>query len=311
MPFNPNVKLTRENIKHLPPMLTDGAWGTEMQKLGAKPGQMCDLWNVEQPEKVYSVAKSYVDAGSNIILTNTFNSNRIVLAKHGLEARVAELSRAGAEISRRAAAGKAYVFASLGPTGKLVMIGDAEPEEIREVYAEQAAALAAGGADALVVETQSDSGEAAAALNGCLKACGLPVGVSFTFDSGAGGDRTMMGVSIEQAYKVAAENGASFVGANCGAGIESFVKLASRFAACGDDIPIWIKGNAGKPEVDSAGSTVYKASPQAYSDVVDALLAAGASFIGGCCGSTPLHIKAMADKLASRDIACGPGCGCR
>lgn len=291
-------KLNKQSIKNLPPMLTDGAWGTEMQKLGAQPGEMCDLWNVEHPERVLAVAKSYVDAGSNIILTNTFNSNRIVLAKHGLEARLAELNRAGAEISKKAAEGRAYVFASLGPTGKMVCMEEIDAEECEDIFAEQAAALAAGGADALLVETQSDIVEAEAAIRGCLKACSLPVGVSFTFDSGTDGDRTMMGVSIEDAYDMALQVGASFVGANCGAGIESFVVIAEKFVACGSELPIWIKGNAGKPELDAkSGKTLYKAGPEIYSAAVEPLLAAGAKFMGGCCGSTPAHIKAMAERL--------------
>lgn len=298
MTFDANVKLTKENLRGLPVLLSDGAWGTEMQKLGAKPGEMCDLWNVEHPERVLSVAQSYVDAGSHVILTNTFNCNRIVLAKHGLESRVAELSRAGAEISRKAAKGRAYVFASLGPTGKLVTMGELDPTEVEDIYGQQAAALAEGGADALLVETQADIAEAEAAIKGCLKATSLPVGVSFTFDSGKDNSRTMMGVSIEQAYQMALAAGASFVGANCGAGIETFVGIAKRFAECGKELPIWIKGNAGKPELDLAsGRTVYKASPQIYADAVEALLAAGAGFMGGCCGSSPAHIRAMADKL--------------
>lgn len=300
MTFDPNAKLSRESLRSLPPLLTDGAWGTEMQKLGAKPGEMCDLWNIEHPERVLAVAKSYVDAGSNIILTNTFNSNRIVLAKHDLEARVGELSRAGAQISKQAAAGKAFVFASLGPTGKLVTMGELEPEETEEVFAEQAAALAEGGADALLVETQSDIAEAEAAIKGCLKATSLPVGVSFTFDSGKDNSHTMMGVSIAQAYEMALETGASFVGANCGAGIQTFVSIASRFAECGGELPIWIKGNAGKPELDTkTGKSVYRALPEIYAEAVEPLLAAGAKFLGGCCGSSPAHIKAMADRLAA------------
>lgn len=298
MSSNPDLKLTRENFYDLPALLTDGAWGTEMQKLGAKPGEMADLWNVEHPERVLAVAKSYVDAGSHVILTNTFNSNRIVLAKHGMEKRVAELCKAGAAVSKEAAKGKAYVFASIGPTGKMVMIGELEPEEVEDIYAEQAAALEAGGADALVIETQSDIEEARAGLKGCLRGCKLPVGVSFTFDSGKQNDRTMMGVSIEQAAEVAKEGGASFVGANCGLGIESFVGIAERFAVCKSGLPIWIKGNAGKPELDPAtGKTMYKASPEVYAAAVEPLLAAGARFIGGCCGSSPAHIKAMAARL--------------
>ncbi len=297
MNFDPSVKLTRDNIAELPPLCSDGAWGTEMAKLGAKPGQMCDVWNVEAPDKVFSVAKSYVDAGAQIILTNTFNSNRMVLARHQMAGRAAELSETGAEISKRAAFGKAYVFGSIGPCGKMVMMGEATPEEVEEMAAEQARALADGGADAIVVETQSDLMEAEAALRGCLAACDIPVGVSFTFDAGQNNDRTMMGVSVPEAYAMAKAAGASFVGANCGAGIETFVNIASQYAACGSGLPVWIKGNAGKAELDADGKARYHAGPEAFSNAVAPLLQAGARFIGGCCGSSPDHIRAMVNAM--------------
>jgi 5-methyltetrahydrofolate--homocysteine methyltransferase len=297
MTFDANAKLTRANFKDLPPLCTDGAWGTELQKRGAEPGQMCDIWNVDEPDKVLSVAQGYVDAGSQVILTNTFNSNRVVLEKHGLADRAYELSKAGAELSKRAAKGKAYVFASIGPCGKMVMMGEIDPAEVTEMAAEQARAFADGGADAIVIETQSDLVEAEAAIQGVLKACDLPVGLSFTFDAGENNDRTMMGVSIPEVYELAAKYNASFVGANCGAGIETFVNIANGFAACGNDIPVWVKGNAGKATVDENGRTVYQALPQAYAEAVPQLLKAGARFIGGCCGSSPEHIKAVAQAM--------------
>lgn len=299
MPFDPSVKLTKENFKDLPPLCTDGAWGTEMEKLGAEPGQMCDAWNVDAAEKVLSVAKAYVDAGSSIILTNTFCSNRIALEKHGLAERAAELSEAGAAISKRAAKGKAYVFGSIGPCAKMVMMGEVSPEEVEESAAEQAAALVAGGADAIVIETQTDLVEAEATLRGCLRACEVPVGITFTFDSGAGTDRTMMGVSIPEASELAARLGASFVGANCGTGIETFVNIAQHYAACDSDLPIWVKGNAGMAEIDEEGKAVYKVGPDAYAGAVGPLLEAGVRFIGGCCGSTPGHIKAIVEAMAT------------
>ncbi|HOE64904.1 MAG TPA: homocysteine S-methyltransferase family protein [Candidatus Hydrogenedentes bacterium] len=300
MGFDASVKLTKANFNDLPPLCTDGAWGTEMQKLGARPGQMCDVWNVEQPDKVFSVAKGYVDAGSQVILTNTFNSNRIVLAKHNMAARAAEFSREGAAISKKAASGKAYVFASIGPCGKIVMMGEIDPAEVEEAAAEQAKAFAEGGADAIVIETQSDLVEAEAAIKGVLRAVDLPVGLSFTFDSGANNDFTMMGASIPQVCDLAKQYGASFVGANCGAGIETFVNIAQEFAACGTGIPVWVKGNAGKPELDDSGRTVYRAKPEVYSAVVNDLLGAGAKFIGGCCGSSPDHIRAVAQAMAAQ-----------
>ncbi len=299
MTFDATRRLTRENFRQLPPLCTDGAWGTELQKLGAQPGQMCDVWNVEHPDRVLSVARGYVEAGSQVILTNTFNSNRLILERHGIAARAAELSKAGAALSKEAALGKAYVFASIGPCGKMVMMGEVEPEVVAVSAAEQAIALAEGGADAIVIETQSDLVEAEAALRGVLSAVDLPVGLSFTFDCGECNDRTMMGVSVPEAYALAKDGGAQFVGANCGAGIDTFVNIAREFAACGVDLPIWVKGNVGLPELLEDGRTVYRAKPEAYAAVVPDLLAAGARFIGGCCGSAPAHIRAVADAMAA------------
>ena len=298
MAFDATRKLTRDNFKDLPPLCTDGAWGTELMKLGGKPGEVKELWNVTAPEKVLQVARAYVDAGSHVILTNTFSANRVVLEKHDADSRVAELNKAGAAISKRAADRRAYVFASVGPTGKIVSMDELDALDAEAVFAEQAAALAAGGADAICVETQSDLAEALAALRGCLRACALPVGVTFTFDSGKEKDRTMMGVTVEQAYAMAETHGASFVGANCGLGIEAYIPVAKRFVACGKALPIWIKGNAGKPEVGPDGNTVFKATPDVYAAAVKPLLDLGVRFVGGCCGSTPDHIRAMSGALA-------------
>jgi len=293
-------RLTKDTIRKLPVLCTDGAWGTELMKLGGKPGELKDLWNLSAPEKVYQVARSYVDAGSAVILTNTFSSNRVILGPYGEADRAAALTRAGVEISKRAADGRAWVFASMGPTGKMVSMEEIAPRECEEAYAEQAAAMAAGGADAIVIETQADLEEARAALKGCQRATSLPVGVSFTFDAGKDKTRTLMGVTVAQAHALARSMGASFVGANCGVGMESYVAVARLFAQCGDELPIWIKGNAGKPEVDSQGNTVYRATPEDFVRTVEPLLAAGAKFIGGCCGSTPEHIRRLAQVLEAR-----------
>ena len=286
-------KLTRENFGQLPLTPTDGAWGTELMKLGGASAELKDLWNVSAPDKVLQVARSYVNAGARIILTNTFSSNRIVLERHGAGGRSAELSRAGAAISRQAAAGRAWVFGSIGPTGKLVSLKQLDVATAEAVFAEQAAALAAGGADAIVIETMADLEEAKAALSACLRACDLPVGVSFTFDSGKEKNRTMMGVTPAQAWRAAHEGGASFVGANCGIGIDAYVKVARELAQCGSELPLWIKGNAGRPVMAADGSTHYNAGPEDFSRAVPELVAAGVRFIGGCCGSTPAHVAAI------------------
>lgn len=276
------------------PVLTDGAWGTEMQKLGLAPGEAPEALNLARPELVGAVAASYVAAGSRIILTNTFGGTRFTLARHGLAGQVAEVNRAGVEISKRAAGGKALVFASLGPTGKMLMMGDVTEEELHDAFSEQAQALAAGGADGLVVETMSDLEEAKLALQAC-KATGLPVVVSMVYDAGAARDRTMMGISVEQATEELTEAGADAIGSNCGQGIAGFVALCARMKAI-TPLPIWIKGNAGLPEM-VGGKSVYKTTPEQFAAYAQPLIDAGADFIGGCCGTSPAHIQAMSRRV--------------
>lgn len=292
-------KLTRENFNQLPLSPTDGAWGTELMRLGGSSTELKDLWNISAPDKVLQVASSYVEAGASIILTNTFSSNSVTLERHGAGGRATELSRAGAAISRQAAGSRALVFGSIGPTGKLVSMKQLSVADAEAAFAEQAAALAAGGADAIVIETMADIEEAKAALRACLRACDLPVGVSFTFDSGKDKNRTMMGVTPAQAWKAAQEGGASFVGANCGIGIDAYIKVAQELAQCGSDLPLWIKGNAGRPEMEADGSVHYRAGPEDFRRAVPELVAAGVRFIGGCCGSTPAHVVAIVAAIAN------------
>jgi len=259
--------------------------------LGLPPGALPDAWNLERPERAESVARAYVDAGSQVILTNTFRSNGITLEEAGLAGRLTAINRAGVEISKRAAAGKALVFASIGPTGKLLMNAEVSREEVAAAFAAQAAALAAAGADALLVETMSDLEEAGLALS-AAKSTGLPVIVSFAFDSGKNKDRTMMGVTPEAAARAMESARADAVGANCGVGIERFVPVCQRLkAAC--SLPVWIKANAGLPEMKD-GSVVYSTPASVFASYLPALIEAGAAFIGGCCGTTPEFIRALA-----------------
>ncbi len=180
------------------PVITDGAWGTQLQARGLAPGEVPDLWNLTHPEEVCAVARAYVEAGSQIILTNTFGANRIRLAESGCADRLLEINRDGVALSREAAGKRALVFASLGPSGKLIMNGDITEDELRDAFVEQAQALADGGADGLVVETMQDLAEAELAI-AAAKATGLPVVASMVFDSGKDKDRTMMGTTPEQA----------------------------------------------------------------------------------------------------------------
>lgn len=271
-------------------LITDGAWGTRLQELGLDPGEIPDAWNLAHPERVEQVAREYVEAGSDVILTNTFRANRITLAAAGLADRAREINQAGVQLSRRAAAGRARVAASIGPAGKMLMTGEVAAEDLHAAFLEQAEALAAAGADAILIETMSDLEEARIALR-AARTAGLPVIVSFAFDTGRNRDRTMMGVTPEQAAAEMQAEGADAVGANCGAGIDRFPALCARMRqAC--TLPVWIKANAGLPEWRE-GRAVYPADPTEFAAHLRALVEAGASFVGGCCGTSPDFVRAL------------------
>ncbi len=276
------------------PLVSDGAWGTQLQNLGLTPGHCPDSWNILHPDKVKQVAQSYIEAGSQIILTNTFRSNRIALKEYELADRTVELNRRGVEISRQAAMRKAYVFASIGPSGKMLVTGEVEEAALQAAFLEQAKALADGGADALLIETMSDLKEALVALR-AAKSTGLPVIVSMVFDSGKEKDYTMMGQTPEQCAKALKAAGADGIGANCGQGIEGFINICSRLKQS-SQLPIWIKPNAGLPEIIN-GATIYRTTPQQFARYVPDLIRAGADVIGGCCGTTPDFIREIVKIL--------------
>jgi 5-methyltetrahydrofolate--homocysteine methyltransferase len=278
------------------PVVTDGAWGTQLQALGLSADECPDSWNITHPDQVREVARRYVEAGSRVILTNTFRSNRISLAGFGLEERTRTINRAGVEISRAAAGSAAKVFASIGPTGKMLMTGEVTPEDFRRVFEEQARALADAGADALLIETMTDLEEARLALAGA-KATGLPVIVSMVFDSGRDKDRTMMGLTVEQVATELSAAGADVIGANCGLGIEGYLPIGKRLRAA-TPLPVWIKPNAGLPELIE-GKIVYRITPGSFAAQALALRDAGVHFLGGCCGTTPDFIRALAETLSA------------
>ena len=276
------------------PLVTDGAWGTQLQEQGLPLGACPDEWNLSNPEGVEAVARAYVDAGSQIILTNTFGSNRFILARHGLAEQVAAINRAGVEISRRAAGSGVRVFASMGPSGIMLMMGEVSEDALQAAFADQAQAMADAGADGIVVETMSDPAEARLAV-AAAAATGLPVIGCMTFDSGVNRDRTMMGTTPEQAAEQLLAAGAACVGSNCGQGIAGFVEICRRLRAASDR-PVWIKANAGLPEMRD-GKTVYAQSPEQFAEYIPQLIAAGAAFVGGCCGTSPAFIRAVRGAL--------------
>lgn len=276
------------------PVLTDGAWGTQLFARGLGAGECPDAWNLEFPDRVLEVGRAYVEAGSRVILTNTFGANRIALGRYGLAQRTREINQAGVEISLHAANGRALVFASIGPSGKLLGLGEVTEAELRDAFAEQAEALATAGADALVIETMSDLDEARLAV-AAARATGLPVVACMAFDSGKTKTQTMMGTTAEAAAKALTEAGADVIGANCGQGIESYLQLYKGLASA-TDRPIWLKPNAGSPQLEG-DRTFYATTPDEFAQAASALAEAGAIFIGGCCGTTPAFIQALARVL--------------
>jgi 5-methyltetrahydrofolate--homocysteine methyltransferase len=288
--MHPLLKSLLENS----PVITDGAWGTELQKLGLPPGEHPDFWNLTHPDRVGEVASRYVEAGSTVILTNTFRSNRIALGAHGEGADPVALNAAGVRISRKAAAGRARVFASVGPSGKMLMSEEVTEAELAEAFAEQCHALAHAGADALLIETMSDLEETRIAAR-AARTTGLPVVVSMVFDSGRDKDRTMMGATPEQVAAALGESGVDAIGANCGLGIEGYIPVCARLRKA-TTLPLWIKPNAGMPEIVD-GRIMYRTSPEEFGAGSRDLQQAGADFIGGCCGTTPDFIRAVSAAL--------------
>lgn len=276
------------------PILTDGAWGTQLQERGLALGEFPDAWNLSHPERVAEVARAYVDAGSDVILTNTFGANRVRLSNHNSAELAAEINRAGVEISRRAAAGRALVFGSIGPSGKLLLDASISERELRIAFEEQADALARAGADALVVETMVDLDEAKIAVE-AARASGLPIIACMVFDFGKNKDRTMMGATPEEAAQVLTAAGADVIGANCGRGIAGFVSICRRLRAT-TDLPLWFKPNGGLPQLFN-GKLQYDSSPEEFATHAVKLIELGANFVGGCCGTNPDFIRAIRQRI--------------
>jgi 5-methyltetrahydrofolate--homocysteine methyltransferase len=278
------------------PVITDGAWGTQLQALGLQPGEHPDFWNLSHPDRVREVAARYVASGSDIILTNTFRSNSVALASHGGSAQIAALNASGVKISRDAAGSRAKVFASIGPSGRMLMSGEVTEEELAAAFGEQARAIAAAGADGIIIETMADLDEAIIALT-AARTTGLPVVVSMVFDSGKEKDRTMMGATPEKVAAALTDAGADVIGANCGLGMEGYIPVCARLRKS-TSLPLWIKPNAGLPEMVD-GRVTYRTTAADFAGRALELRAAGADFIGGCCGTTPDFVQALARTLRS------------
>ena len=277
------------------PVVTDGSWGTQLQNRGLKRGECPDSWNLSHPERVEEVAGQYVEAGSQIILTNTFGGNRLSLGRFNMGAEAVAINTAGVEISKKAAGNRAAVFASIGPTGKMLLTRETTEEELQNAFEEQADAQARAGADGIIVETMIDITEAGIAAK-AAKRTGLPVIASMVFDSGVDRDTTLMGVTPEAAVDEFTKIGVDGVGANCGQGIEGYIPICRRMRAI-TDLSIWIKPNAGLPEIIDEKTIFYTTADEFVKFVPD-LIGAGANFIGGCCGSDQSFVSAIRKIIA-------------
>lgn len=279
-------------------VLMDGSWGTELQKRNQEPGAFAEILNLEQPAAVKAVARKYAEAGAEVILTNTFRGNRLALKDAGLADQTGEINEAAARLSKEGAGeagSNAKIVGSIGPSGLIVFGNDDAQQEILKAFAEQALALARGGVDAIVIETMIELDELLLGIRAVKENTSLPVIASMTYDAGTKLGRTAFGVTVEQHVEAATAAGADVVGANCGTGVDQYVSIAKELCAAAT-CPVWIRANAGLPTIVN-GVATYQQDPETYARHAVDIIQAGVNFIGGCCGTTPDHIRALADVI--------------
>ena len=283
-------------------LIADGGLGTMLMAAGLEQGDPPEMWNVLHPDRVQAIHRGYIEAGSQIVLTNSFGGTRFRLKLHNLQDRAFELNKAAAELVRAeadAAASPVVVGGSIGPTGEIMEpVGAMKYDEAVAAFAEQAAGLAAGGVDILWIETMSDIKEVQAAVEGCRQATDLPVVATMTFDTNG---RTMMGVTPAQAYAELSAMNLTALGGNCGNGPAEIEGVIQAMYAADQKFPFVAKSNAGIPEYVH-GHLHYNGTPEVMAEYAVKVRNYGARIIGACCGSTPAHIAAMRQALANAPI---------
>lgn len=277
----------------------DGATGTNLQRRGLTPGTPSDAWVMDKPDEVLRLYRDFVEAGSDIILTNTFGSSRVNLNRSGRVDHFEETNRRAVALAKQAVEGTdTLVAGSMGPLGEMLQpYGTVSEQEAETAYAEQAKVLAESGVDLLVIETQFDINEAKAAVRGAKSVTDLPVVVSFSYDRGT---RSMMGVKPAQVGKELSDLGLVAIGINCGRSLEDNLKALNELRET-TGLPVWFKPNAGLPHNDPEGKLVYDVTPEMMGEHVEQWIASGAQLMGGCCGTSPEHLKAIAQTVHAQN----------
>ncbi|MHC5074141.1 MAG: homocysteine S-methyltransferase family protein [Planctomycetota bacterium] len=294
--------MTRQNLKDKIAsdlLFLDGAMGTQLMVRYVEPGTCNDYLNIKSPDIILDVHSAYIQAGSDAIITNTFGANRITLDRHGLGEKAVEINVAAAKIARKAAGEDKYVLGDIGPTGDFLKpLGSLEPESLKEVFTEQAKVLADSGVDAIIIETMTALNELEIAVISAKDVSDLPLFVSLSFDAVKDGFKTMMGVDPATAAGQLLPLGVDALGFNCGLStLQKYVQLTAEYADIIQDKAFLLaEPNAGKPEL-ADGQAVYKVTPDEFAASVKKIHEAGAKILGGCCGTSPEHIKAAVQKI--------------
>jgi len=284
-------------------LICDGAMGTQLMEHGLVAGECPESWCLTHADVIRDIASAYSSAGAEIVETNSFGGSAHKLNAYGLADKIVELNRAAAKLAKEGIGAKGYVLGSVGPTGIFVRGegGQIAAINLYDSFARQVVALAEGGADAICIETMWSVQEATQAIRAVKENTPLPVICTFTFNAGAKGYRSAVGVTPEQAALAALDAGADAVGANCGNGIDQMIEIAKLIRRAAPKAPILIQANAGLPTF-ADGKTVYKETPEYMALRVPELVAAGANIIGGCCGTTPAHMAAIAEVVSRMRI---------
>jgi 5-methyltetrahydrofolate--homocysteine methyltransferase len=287
-------------------LVADGATGSNLQKMGLKPGRPPEDLIIDNPDIILGLARSFVEAGADILLTCTFGGTRMRMKDSKYQDRTPEINSRAAEIARQAASARSGVLVagSMGPVGALIKpYGPLEAEEVKATFAEQAQALAEGGVDLLLIETMFAFEETTAAFEGARSVSDLPIVVSFSYDRGT---RSMMGVKPKDVIKKYSEMGAALVGANCGTTLENMEAVVSEYAATVPGFPLWVKPNAGVPRMDiETEQGVYDMGPDDMAAYALKYVELGARVVGGCCGNTPEHIAAIVRAVRQQPVVSG------